>query len=57
MTDSKGRSGFRDRMPLDKITQYERIITNSIKPELLEELKSGLTDKKKKRTMFSIDFR
>ncbi|CAK7324349.1 unnamed protein product [Dovyalis caffra] len=40
-------NGFCDRMPLDRITQYERIITNSIKPELLEELKSGLTDEKK----------
>jgi F-type H+-transporting ATPase subunit alpha len=35
-------------MPLDRISQYERIITNSIKPELLEELKSGLTDEKKR---------
>jgi F-type H+-transporting ATPase subunit alpha len=41
-------NGFCDRMPLDRISQYERIITNSIKPELLEELKSGLTDEKKR---------
>ncbi|CAK7328741.1 unnamed protein product [Dovyalis caffra] len=46
-------NGFCDRMPLDRITQYERIITNSIKPELLEELKSGLTDEKKRTRYLS----
>nr|WRW54473.1 ATP synthase CF1 alpha subunit [Microcos paniculata] len=31
-------NGFCDRMPLDKISQYERAIPNSIKPELLQSL-------------------
>nr|UHY40347.1 ATPase subunit 1 [Tylosema esculentum] len=35
-------NGFCDRMPLDRIPQYERAIPSSIKPELLKELKSGL---------------
>jgi F-type H+-transporting ATPase subunit alpha len=33
-------------MPLDKISQYERTIPNSVKPELLQSLlsKDGLTN-------------
>lgn len=39
-------NGFCDRMPLDKISQYERTILNSVKPELLQSLlsKDGLTN-------------
>jgi len=40
-------NGFCDRMPLDKISQYERTIPNSVKPELLQSLKGGLTNEKK----------
>lgn len=39
-------NGFCDRMPLEKISQYERTIPNSVKPELLQSLlsKDGLTE-------------
>ncbi|KAG5028759.1 hypothetical protein JHK87_012273 [Glycine soja] len=40
-------NGFCDRMPLDKIPQYERDILTTIKPELLQSLKGGLTSKRK----------
>ena len=33
-------NGFCDRMPLDKIAQYERTIPNSVKPELLQSLRA-----------------
>jgi len=36
-----------DRMPLDRISQYERAIPSSIKPELLQSLKGGLTNERK----------
>ncbi|KAL5710301.1 ATP synthase alpha chain mitochondrial precursor [Ranunculus cassubicifolius] len=41
--------GFCDRMPLDRISQYERAIPTSIKPELLQSLlsKDGLTNESK----------
>jgi hypothetical protein len=32
-----------DRMPLDRISQYEKAILNSVKPELLQALKSNLS--------------
>ncbi|KAL0294247.1 UNVERIFIED_CONTAM: ATP synthase subunit alpha, mitochondrial [Sesamum calycinum] len=32
-------NGFCDRMPLDKISQYEKEILSTVKPELLESLK------------------
>ncbi|PNX72553.1 ATPase subunit 1 [Trifolium pratense] len=40
-------NGFCDRMPLDKIAQYERDILSTIKPDLLESLKGGLTGERK----------
>ena len=42
-------NGFCDRMPLDKISQYERAIPSSVKPELLQSLveKGGLTNERK----------
>ncbi|KAJ4829165.1 hypothetical protein Tsubulata_007024 [Turnera subulata] len=40
-------NGFCDRMPLDRIPQYEKVISNSIKPELLEALKGDLTNERK----------
>ncbi|KAG4906081.1 hypothetical protein JHK85_058272 [Glycine max] len=40
-------NGFCDRMPLDKIPQYERDILTTIKPELLQSLKGGLTSERK----------
>jgi F-type H+-transporting ATPase subunit alpha len=42
-------NGFCDRMPLDKISQYERAILSSAKAELLQSLleKGGLTNEKK----------
>ncbi|KAL5798420.1 hypothetical protein ACOSQ2_003240 [Xanthoceras sorbifolium] len=42
-------NGFCDRMPLDRISQYERAIPSSIKPELLQSLleKGGLTNERK----------
>ncbi|CAB4293878.1 unnamed protein product [Prunus armeniaca] len=42
-------NGFCDRMPLDRISQYERAIPNSVKPELLQSLleKGGLTNERK----------
>nr|QPK66995.1 ATP synthase subunit 1 [Erodium foetidum] len=42
-------NGFCDRMPLDRIAQYERDILNSVKPELLQSLldKGGLTNQTK----------
>ncbi|YP_009477621.1 ATPase subunit 1 (mitochondrion) [Nymphaea colorata] len=41
--------GFCDRMPLDRISQYERAILSSINPELLQSLleKNGLTHERK----------
>ncbi|KAF6167361.1 hypothetical protein GIB67_013213 [Kingdonia uniflora] len=41
--------GFCDRMPLDRIAQYERAIPSSIKPELLHSLtdKAGFTNERK----------
>ncbi|XP_061345027.1 ATP synthase subunit alpha, mitochondrial-like [Gastrolobium bilobum] len=40
-------NGFCDRMPLDKIAQYESVILSTIKPELLQSLKGGLTSERK----------
>uniref|UniRef100_F6I2F8 ATP synthase subunit alpha, mitochondrial n=1 Tax=Vitis vinifera TaxID=29760 RepID=F6I2F8_VITVI len=42
-------NGFCDRMPLDRISQYERAIPSSIKPEFLQSLleKGGLTNERK----------
>jgi F-type H+-transporting ATPase subunit alpha len=42
-------NGFCDRMPLDRISQYERAILKSIKTELLQSLleKGGLTNESK----------
>nr|USM75059.1 ATP synthase subunit alpha [Arctostaphylos uva-ursi] len=42
-------NGFCDRMPLEKISQYERAILSSVKPELLQSLleKGGLTNERK----------
>ena len=40
-------NGFCDRMPLDKIAKYERDILSTIKPDLLESLKGGLTSERK----------
>ena len=42
-------NGFCDRMPLEKISQYERVILSRIKPELLQSLleKGGLTNERK----------
>ena len=42
-------NGFCDRMPLDRISQYERAIPSRIKPELLQSLfsKGGLTNERK----------
>nr|AEL12375.1 ATPase alpha subunit [Brassica rapa subsp. chinensis] len=40
-------NGFCDRMPLDRISQYEKAIPNSVKPELLQALKGGLTNERK----------
>nr|YP_010838112.1 ATP synthase F0 subunit 1 [Apostasia shenzhenica]WGF19847.1 ATP synthase F0 subunit 1 [Apostasia shenzhenica] len=42
-------NGFCDRMPLDRIYQYERAIPSSIDPELLKSLldKGGLTNERK----------
>jgi F-type H+-transporting ATPase subunit alpha len=34
-------------MPLDKIDKYERDILSTIKPDLLESLKGGLTGERK----------
>jgi F-type H+-transporting ATPase subunit alpha len=41
--------GFCDRMPLEKIDQYERAILSSIDPELLKSFleKGGLTNERK----------
>lgn len=41
--------GFCDRMPLERISQYERAITSSIDPELLKSFleKGGLTNERK----------
>nr|YP_010737549.1 ATPase subunit 1 [Zantedeschia aethiopica]WEQ71656.1 ATPase subunit 1 [Zantedeschia aethiopica] len=41
--------GFCDRMPLERISQYEKDITSSIKPELLKSFleKGGLTNERK----------
>ncbi|KAE8648349.1 hypothetical protein Csa_023125 [Cucumis sativus] len=36
-------NGFCDRMPLEKISQYERVIPSRIKPELQQSLLGGLT--------------
>ncbi|CAN1301537.1 ATP synthase subunit alpha, mitochondrial [Linum perenne] len=42
-------NGFCDRMPLDRIAQYERAIPSSKKQELLQSLleKGGLTNERK----------
>ena len=42
-------NGFCDRMPLDRISQCERAIPSSIKPELLQSFlgKGGLTSERK----------
>ncbi|KAK7820203.1 atp synthase subunit alpha [Quercus suber] len=42
-------NGFCDRMPSDRISQYERAIPSQIKPELLQSLleKGGLTNERK----------
>ena len=40
-------NGFCDRMPLDKIAQYEKILLATVKPDLLEDLKRPLTKEKK----------
>nr|WRW54233.1 ATP synthase subunit 1 [Trapa bicornis]WRW54284.1 ATP synthase subunit 1 [Trapa incisa] len=42
-------NGFCDRMPLDRISKYEKDILNSVKPELLQSLneKSGLNNERK----------
>lgn len=40
-------NGFCDRMPLDKISQYEKMLLSTVKPELLESLKGSLTKEKK----------
>ena len=41
--------GFCDRMPLDRISEYERAIPSSIDPELLKSFleKGGLTNERK----------
>ncbi|KAL0557083.1 hypothetical protein IC582_005601 [Cucumis melo] len=36
-------NGFCDRMPLERISQYERVIPSRIKPELQQSLLGGLT--------------
>lgn len=36
-------NGFCDRMPLERISQYERVILSRIKPELQQSLLGGLT--------------
>nr|ANY30784.1 ATPase subunit 1 [Nechamandra alternifolia] len=43
-------NGFCDRMPLDRINQYERAILSTIDPQLLKELasKDGLTAERKR---------
>lgn len=42
-------NGFCDRMPLDRISQYEKAILSTIDPQLLNELssKGGLTEERK----------
>ncbi|KAL5731155.1 hypothetical protein ACHQM5_003912 [Ranunculus cassubicifolius] len=47
--DGRPVKGFCDRMPLDRISIYERAIPTSIKPELLQSLlsKDGLTNESK----------
>jgi len=42
-------NGFCDRMPLEKIEQFEKVITSLIIPELLQKLleKGGLTNERK----------
>nr|GMC58507.1 ATP synthase F1 subunit 1 [Ipomoea batatas] len=42
-------NGFCDRMPLDRISQYEKAILNSVKPELLQSFleKGGLKNENK----------
>nr|QKE23545.1 ATPase subunit 1 [Teucrium ornatum] len=40
-------NGFCDRMPLDKIAQYEKILLSTAKPDLVEGLKETLTKEKK----------
>ena len=42
-------NGFCDRMPLDRISQYEKAIPSTIDPQLLNELssKGGLTEERK----------
>jgi len=45
-------NGFCDRMPLDKISQYERAILSSIHPDLIKSflVQGGFNAEKKKRT-------
>ncbi len=40
-------NGFCDRMPLDRISQYEKAILSSITPDLLQALLGGLTNERK----------
>jgi len=42
-------NGFCDRMPLDRISQYEKAILSTINPELLKSFleKGGLTNERK----------
>nr|YP_010035135.1 ATP synthase F0 subunit 1 [Euonymus alatus]QOX10158.1 ATP synthase F0 subunit 1 [Euonymus alatus] len=42
-------NGFCDRMPIERISQYERAIPSSVKPELLQSIveKGGLTNERK----------
>ncbi|KAI3975434.1 hypothetical protein MKX01_040127 [Papaver californicum] len=39
--------GFCDKMPLDKISEYEKAILASVKPDLLQSLKAVLTKERK----------
>ncbi|KAI3844794.1 hypothetical protein MKX03_024336 [Papaver bracteatum] len=39
--------GFCDKMPLDKISEYEKAILASVKPDLLQSLKAVLTNERK----------
>jgi F-type H+-transporting ATPase subunit alpha len=41
-------NGFCDRMPLDKIDQFEKEILSNVKQELLQSLLQGITNEKKR---------
>nr|QKE23667.1 ATPase subunit 1 [Ajuga campylanthoides] len=41
-------NGFCDRMPLEKIAQYEKRLLSTVKADLLEDLKEPLTKEKKR---------